>query len=158
LAELNRRGYVKLPDSKRVNSFERHRDVQAPNLIDVRCELADLGEVEVTPVSSRYNRESKIWNDLMATHHYLGNGPLCGAQIRYLVRSETSGLLGGLSFSAATFRLKKRDEWIGWSDRARRAHLEQIVCNSRFLIAGCVQVPNLASHVLGLSLSRLPKD
>ena len=35
----------------------------------------------------------------MQAHHPLGAGPLCGAQIRYLIACE-AGVLGGLSFSA----------------------------------------------------------
>jgi hypothetical protein len=94
----------------------------------------------------------------MEGYHYLGRGPLCGAQIRYLVRSAVKGWLGGLSFSSATWRLKSRDEWIGWSEGARRANLERVVCNSRFLILPTVEVPNLASHVLSLNVSRLSED
>jgi hypothetical protein len=63
-----------------------------------------------------------------------------------------------LSFSAAAWRLKSRDQWIGWSERAQRANLEKVVCNSRFLIAPSVQVANLASHVLAVSVGRLARD
>jgi hypothetical protein len=94
----------------------------------------------------------------MRQHHYLGAGPLCGAQVRYLIRDETHGVLGGLSFSGATKRLKGRDEWIGWSERARRTNLQKVVCNSRFLIAPSVKVPHLASRALSLALGRLPED
>lgn len=94
----------------------------------------------------------------MKKFHYLGSGPLCGAQIRYLVRSTLYGWLGALSFSAATKRLKARDIWIGWNEAARQAHLAEVVCNSRFLILPTVRVPNLASHVLSRCLSRLPAD
>jgi len=94
----------------------------------------------------------------MSRFHPRVNGPLCGAQIRYVVRSSVHGWLGGLSFSAATWRLKDRDQWIGWSEAARRAHLHQVVCNSRFLILPTVRVPHLASHVLGRTLARLRPD
>jgi hypothetical protein len=42
-----------------------------------------------------------------------------------------------------------RDRWIGWSDEARRRHLQKIVTHSRFLILPWVEVPHLASHLLG---------
>src|SRR5208337_1434160 len=105
--------------------------------------------------SSRYAQESKIWSALMSRYHYLGSGPICGAQIRYLVKSD-QGYLGALSFSSPTFALACRDRYIGWTEAARRAHLEQVVCNSRFLLLP--QVPHLASHVLSLALARLPTD
>jgi hypothetical protein len=94
----------------------------------------------------------------MDTFHYLGRGPLCGAQIRYLVRSAEYGWLGALSFSAGMRRLKARDAWIGWSEAARHAHLGQVVGNSRFLIVPTVRVPSLASHVLSRCTAQLAAD
>lgn len=94
----------------------------------------------------------------MDTYHYLGSGPLCGAQIRYLVKSSNFGWLGGLAFSAAAWQLGPRDRWIGWSPEARQEHLSQVVCNSRFLILPQVHVPNLASHALSLAAGRLAQD
>jgi len=68
------------------------------------------------------------------------------------------GYLGGLSFSAAAWRLGARDQWIGWDEERRKAGLEKVVGNSRFLILPTVKVPNLASHVLSLAVSRLARD
>ena len=78
-------------------------------------------------------------------------------QIRYLIVCE-AGVLGSLSFSAPAWRLAPRDEWIGWDDAARCTGLSKVVANSRFLILPGVQVPNLASHALALSLKRLSAD
>jgi hypothetical protein len=75
-----------------------------------------------------------------------------------LIHSEHYGWVGGLSFSAATWRLKARDQFIGWSERARRQNLQRVVCNSRFLILPTVRVANLASHVLSRCLNRLAVD
>lgn len=159
LAELERRGQVQLPAAAKVVPWGRPRARAAPPPVaEIRGELAELGGVEVVPVSSRYSSASRVWNGLMETYHYLGGGPLCGAQIRYLVRSQRQGWVGALSFSAATFQLEKRDTWIGWSEQARRANLEKVVCNSRFLIVPSIAVPNLASHVLGRSVDRLAQD
>jgi hypothetical protein len=94
---------------------------------------------------------------MMQAHHPLGAGPLCGAQLRYLVACE-AGFVGGLSFSAPAWRLAPRDAWIGWDDRTRQAELSKVVANSRFLILPSVRVPNLASHVLSQALARLAKD
>ena len=110
------------------------------------------------PVSSRYAKAHQTWRSLLDTYHYLGSGPLCGAQIRYLVESSIYGAIGALAFTSASFALKARDEHIGWTEAARRANLPQVVCNARFLIAPSVEVPNLASHVLSLALARLADD
>jgi hypothetical protein len=122
------------------------------------CTLEELGEIRIVAVSSRYSRTSQSWNALMERFHYLGKGPLCGAQLRYLVESSRHGWVGALAFSAALWRLKARDTYIGWTEAARRAHLHRVVCNSRFLILPCVHVPHLASHVLSRCLARLGAD
>jgi len=160
LLELERRGGVQLPAREEVASFkpEATKRRSPPEVAEVRCRLDELGEVAVVPVTSRYSKSSEIWNGLMEAYHYLGAGPLCGAQVRYLVRCSSYGWLGALSFSAATWRLKSRDKWIGWSEGARVANLQQVVCNSRFLLAPSVEVPNLASHVLARSVHRLARD
>jgi hypothetical protein len=129
--------------------------VDAP---EVECTLSELGEIKIVAVSSRYSRMSQIWNGLMERFHYLGKGPLCGAQIRYLVESSRYGWVGALAFSAAQWRLQERDTYIGWTEPARRAHLNQVVCNSRFLILPSVRVRNLASHVLSRCMTRLVSD
>jgi hypothetical protein len=125
---------------------------------EVRDELKQLQPVEVIRIDSSESLESAIWNELMDAYHYLGAGPLCGSQIRYLIRNQKHGWLGGLAFSAAAWKVKVRDEWIGWSQQARQQQLNQIVNNSRFLILPHVCVPHLASHALGLALRRLRSD
>ena len=100
-------------------------------------------------------RQRRVWNTLIANHHPCGMTTFAGAQMRYLVDSE-HGWLAAVGFSAAALRLAAREQWIGWSDRQRRAHLDKLVCLSRFLTGGgCA---NLASHVLGRVLRRLPGD
>jgi len=161
LVELEKRGAVQLPEAAKfpsVASTSRRRKIAASADPEVRCSLEELGDLEVTPVSGRFSKDSRIWRELMRQHHYLGAGPLIGAQVRYLIRSQAHGVLGGLSFSAASKRLKSRDDLIGWSERARRANLQKVVCNSRLLICPGVRVPNLASHVLALALKRLSAD
>lgn len=161
LLELHRRGLIPLPAAEE-SCFERScAKPPADRLIDVpelQCTLKQLGEIEIVAVSSRYSKTSQIWNGLMERFHYLGKGPLCGAQIRYLVRSSRHGWVGALAFSAAMWRLKVRDKYIGWTEAARRANLDRVVCNSRLLILPSVHVPNLASHVLSLCMARLMED
>lgn len=159
LCELNRKNILDLPEPAGVFGFEaKKKQAKAPDIPHLEQKLKQLGEVRVTPVSSRYAKESRIWFALMDRYHYLGNGPLCGSQIRYLVQSPDHGCLGALAFSSAPFALKDRDAYIGWTEAARRANLKYLVCNSRFLILPTVKVKNLASHVLSEALSRLPDD
>jgi hypothetical protein len=159
LAELHRRKLIELPEC---GAYAFHtRRVRPPEhaaLFPVNCPLAELGPVELIPIHSASSKNSRIWNALFDSYHYLKSGPLCGAQLRYLVRSERFGWLGGLSFSASAWRVRCRDEFIGWSEDARKHRLQFAVNNSRFLILPMVKVPGLASHVLTQCASRLADD
>jgi hypothetical protein len=161
LLQLHRRGLVPLPEVCR-SAFFAAKKTKQPTPLPAReavcCNLSQLGKVELEKIGSRYSKASRLWKALMDSYHYLGAGPLCGAQMRYLIRSPGYGYLGALAFSAAAWRVAARDRWIGWSEQARRQHLSKVVCNSRFLILPQVQVANLASHVLSLCTRRIQQD
>ena len=159
LAKLHRAGVIQLP---RVEAFPAARPLPPPPQeplppVEERG-LAELQPVEVAPVGAAESRTAQTWNELMQRYHYLGAGPLCGAQIRYAIRSHRGEWLGGLAFSAAAWRVRVRDEWVGWSEAARQQHLPEVIANSRFLILPWLRVPHLASHVLGQALRRLARD
>ena len=158
LLKLSDRGLIELPAPK-ADAFKKKAD--APVVVDswltIETTLVGLGRVWLEPVDGGKAEASKQWWDMMRAHHPQGGAPLCGAQLRYSVHCE-AGLLGGLGFSAAAWRLGARDKWIGWSDATRQKMLSRVVNNSRFLILPGVRVDNLASHVLGLALSRLAAD
>ena len=164
LGKLHQRGAITLPPRTGKYDFQQPGEHQANSVWPqgappaVNCPLDELGDVKICAVSSRYAKSSGVWNAVMDEFHEYGSGPLCGAQIRYLIQSERYGLLGAMSFSSPTYRLKARDRWIGWSEAARHAHLREVVLNSRFLILPTVKVENLASHVLSLALKRLCVD
>lgn len=122
----------------------------------IDCRLDKLQPIELVRVANR--GQSQIWNELMERYHPLGSGPLCGAQLRYLIRGANGKWLGGMAFSAASWRLQARDQWIGWSTTAREQNLNQVAGNTRFMILPHVRVPHLASHVLSLAANRLQQD
>lgn len=103
------------------------------------------------------DEQRRIWNELFVSEHPRGAGPLVGRQLHYLVHSA-HGWLGGLAFAAAALQLHARDRWIGWEVDERRRYLDRVVGLSRFLIRPLVRCQNLASHVLGRALARLPED
>jgi hypothetical protein len=160
MARLRHKGILHLPSHPNPFAVQRSsasisKELDIPQL---NCRLHEMGRVSVVPVKSRYSRESKTWFALLDRYHYLGSGPLCGAQIRYLVKSSIHGCLGALAFSSGAWALRCRDQYIGWTEGARRENLSRLVGNDRFLILPSVEVKNLASHVLSLALSRLPDD
>jgi len=160
LLKLDRRGVIELPPlTQRVTGSKDKKFCEpTPTPEPIECSLKELGGVELVRVNSAESQASRCWNELMERYHYLGSGPLCGAQLRYLIKSGKGQWLGGLAFSASAWRIQARDHWIGWSDRARKENLHKVVSNSRFLICPWVKVQNLASHVLAQAISRLRAD
>jgi hypothetical protein len=161
LLRFERFGLLKLPPAHcwgNGRTLRERPEISGYEISPLSCTLEELGQVELIRIDSPRSMVSRVWRTLLETYHYLGAGPLCGAQIRYLIKSEHYGWLGGLAFSAAAWRLEPRDSWIGWSEQARRENLNRVICNSRFLIPPQVQVPNLASLVLSLAIKRLVKD
>jgi len=157
LNKLERRGVIELPAAREVNFAPRMaRPAEPMPWPQIEAGLSKLGAIELVVVNGD-KALSRQWRAMMQAHHPLGDGPLCGAQLRYLIRSK-QGILGGLSFSAAAWRLGVRDQWIGWSDSMRERRLSRVVGNTRFLILPSVRVKNLASHVLGLATGQLAGD
>jgi len=98
-----------------------------------------------------------LWNDLIIQQHPCGDAPLVGTQLRYLIGSD-HGWLGALGFGPAAFLLGARDQWIGWSTRARLEHLREVVCLSRLLIRQEVRCINLVSKTWSMAVARLGED
>jgi hypothetical protein len=123
LLKLARRGVIPLPAGKDV-SFAKPAGGSVPDTgwLTIEAKLSELGRVWLVPVASGQTELSDTWWSMMQAHHPLGAGPLCGAQLRYLVACE-AGFVGGLSFSAPAWRLAPRDTWIGWNDSTRQAEL-----------------------------------
>lgn len=156
LSALHHRGTLQLGASTFVWPQRRPVEKLAAPPQPLSSALAEVGPVELVLVRGRRGQAGRLWRQAME-HHYLGAGPLCGAQLRYLIQSP-AGCLGALAFSAPALKVRARDQVIGWSEEVRRHQLHRVVNNSRFLILPWVEVPHLASHVLGLAATRLPAD
>jgi len=102
--------------------------------------------------------EVQHWNSLVCEHHYLKSANLVGEQLRYAVtyQGQWVALLG---WSAASFHLKEREKWLGWSNLQRRSRLHLLAQNSRFVVlVDRTRWPNLASRALGLVCPGLSPD
>jgi hypothetical protein len=98
-----------------------------------------------------------LFRELVGRHHYLGHAVPFGAHLRYLFYSGDR-VLGAMQFSSPAWRMAVREGWIGWDESARRANLQRVVNQSRFLILPWVRIANLASVVLARALRRLRED
>ncbi|MEO8164768.1 MAG: IS4 family transposase, partial [Betaproteobacteria bacterium] len=125
---------------------------RATNVPNVVSEVQGLRLVEVAD-----QEHLKLWNELMIGEHPLHDARMVGRQFRYLIASD-HGWLGGLGFGSCALYLEGRDQWIGWSDAQRTAHLGRVINMTRFLIRPNIRCQNLASHVLGLCARRIAGD
>jgi hypothetical protein len=159
LLALHRAGHLELPAPRHrhVNRAEWHRRA-ADVPIDrtpVRASLRELKPLVFCQV--RRTPEEPLFNALLAQHHELGYVQPVGEQLKYLVYAGDR-VVAALSWSSAAHGLSCRDQFIGWSVEAKRKNRHLLAYNSRFLIPPWVEVPHLASHVLGRMARLLPVD
>ena len=121
LARLERSGALVLPAARPV-SWQAGEAAAPAAAAVLRRRFAIWSGVELQVVTGG-TAGSGQWNGLMQAYHPLGSGPLCGAQLRYLIVSRRLGVIGGLSVSAPAWRLSARDAWLGWSDERRGEQL-----------------------------------
>jgi hypothetical protein len=151
-------GLLALPAPRNTNGNGRgpRHDRQPMLPLDtIHAPLADLGPLTPRVVSTL--SDSRTWNTLIATHHYLGYTPLAGAQLRYLIHAP-AGVVAALGFAASAWTCAPRDTHLGWDSPTRQARLHLVIGNARFLILPHVRVPHLASTILGRITRRLPAD
>jgi hypothetical protein len=158
---LHRAGHIELPPVRYrpPNPFSVRKKPTVDVPIDrspLRCELAALRPLTFRQV--RRTDEEPVFNALIETHHYLGYTQPVGAHLKYLVRARDGRLVACLSWSSAPRHLGARDRFIGWSAEARRRNIRFIAYNPRYLIFPWVEVPHLASHLLGQMVRVLNRD
>jgi len=148
---LHRAGHIPLPPPRHamINNIVRRR-VPEPVEVDtsaIRGALSDLQPLQFVQV--RRSPQEKLVDGLIHQYHYLGYIRPVGEHLKFLVVSRASRPVACLMFSSAPRHLGPRDRFIGWSPAARRRNIRFIAYNPRFLIPPWVEVPHLASHVLG---------
>ena len=162
LEELEARSVIKLPKPRqgkpKGTRSKAGRSQRGEADQPIRGRVKDLGKVVLTKVESVKDRE--LWKELVDRYHYLGFKTPFGAYLRYLITSQEPQprMLGCLQFSSPAWALEKRDEWIGWDGETRKARLQLIVQNSRFLLLPWIEVKGLASHVLSKAARQVPGD
>ena len=101
-------------------------------------------------------KEHKRFDALMGEYHYLGETRSVGDAMR-MVAEIDGEWVGLLMWGSAAYRLKSRDEFIGWTATQRAQRQKLVVQNRRFLLlAERGENPNLASHILGAVIRALP--
>jgi len=159
LLMLHRAGQIELPPVRQIslNPFVR-RVRPAPVLIDRTPLAAALKAIQPIAIQQvRRTAQEPLFNSLIEQHHYLGYEQPVGAHLKYLIWSH-SRPMACLAWSSAARHLGSRDRYIGWSATARRRNIRLVAYNTRFLILPWIQVPHLASHILGRVTKSLSRD
>ena len=160
LLKLERAGHIRLPPRIRPssNSLRNCRSPVAPvenaPIYDTLRNLRPLHVSVVEPGSE----EARLFHGLLAHYHYLGHRNTVGENLRYLVRDRYSRPVACALFGSAAWKCAARDAFLGWDRLTRERNLQGLTNNTRFLIPAWVQVPHLASHVLGLIARRIRAD
>ena len=144
---------VRLPDAEAMEFAPHARPASDFADSSVSCSLRDLGALSLELVAATEDR--RRWEAMIETHRPEGWRRPPGGQVRYWVRSERHGLLGGLGFTAAGIQLGPRDGVIGWSGDARVVNIGKVVYNHRLLLLPGVRVKGLASRVLRQATGRI---
>ncbi len=154
---LERGGAIELPAVRgHFPKRSEHRpELLVPDNRPVRGPLAELGVLEFQQV--RRTPQEALFNSLLEQYHYLRYQQPVGEHLKYLV-SAKGQVIACLAWCSAPRHLASRDRFIGWSAEARTRNLRLLAYNTRFLILPWVQVPHLASHILGRMAKIVPRD
>ncbi len=157
LLRLQRAGLVELPAIQHQGRTARRRPIPIPlhSQEPIQASLSELGSLEVQMV--RGTRWEPLYKGLIEAYHYLGYRQIVGEHLKYLVFHQGRPL-ACLGWGAAAWKVAARDRFIGWQAAHRDRHLHLLAQNARFLILPWVQVPHLASHLLGRMARLLSRD
>jgi hypothetical protein len=160
LERLESQDALTLPGKRPCGSSKPRKCITPAKQSQVHSQLTgsveDFTPLDVERVQTQEQRE--LFKDLLARYHYLGYAMPFGARIQYLVyvSRPRREVVGCLQFSSPAWRMKARDQWIGWDDKRRATGLQQVINNSRFLVLASIR--NLASAMLSCTLQRLKSD
>jgi hypothetical protein len=157
LLRMEEQALIELPPRLRPkNNLKEKSFAQIPFFVQEPIN-GSVGEHD-RPYIERVNpQDGYLWDYLVFHHHYLGLPKLVGEHIKHLVYLH-GRVVACLSWASAAWKVKARDQFIGWQEPTRRRNLSLVANNTRFLILPWVKVKYLASTALSLSIRRLRAD
>lgn len=159
MLKLHRSGHIKLPEKRCTpkNPFVKRKkpDQITVDQTPLRTTVSAIKPVEFRQV--RRGPSEKLFNSLIEHHHYLGYCQPVGEHLKYIVFSKDRPI-ACFAWSSPPRHIGCRDRFIGWPKAVREKNLSLMTYNSRFLLLPWVEVPYLASHLLGRMVKILPND
>lgn len=161
LRKLEKLGYIRLPKAIQSNGNSSRRYCVQPVLHSkepIDAPLKSLYPIDIQLIEKGY--QLKLFKYFISSYHYLGWSGTVGENLKYLFFDRHERPLGCLMFGAAAWKVKPRDNYIGWGAEIRKQNLSLslIINNNRFLLLPWVNVPHLASHILGKVCRRVNRD
>lgn len=156
LLRLEEQGFVELPKRLRPKNNLKEKSLDQVPLFLKEPMDGSAGDYD-RPSFELLQKDNYLWDYLVYHCHYLGLPKLVGEHIRYLVYINGQ-VVACLSWASAAWKIKARDQFIGWDEERKRKNLHLIANNTRFLIPEWVRVKHLASRILALNLKRLSAD
>jgi hypothetical protein len=157
LERLEAEGIIQLPAVN--TALQNKRSVHIPaiefNTKDIKGEITEYEPIRLA--IAQPGQELKRWRAYINQFHMLGDKTVFGSRFQYFVKSGDTEL-GCIQFSASSWALEEREKWIGWTVDDRKARLNLVVNNSRFLIFPWVHIRNLASKALSLAVKQIQED
>lgn len=157
LLRLEEKRFIDLPPRLRPkNNLKKKSFAQTPlfKKDDLYGTVNQYGDLQIQLVKTG---DDYLWGYLLHHYHYLGLPKLVGEHLRYLAYLDGQ-VIACLAWASAAFKVKSRDDYIGWNDETRKGRLHLVANNARFLVLPWIRVKYLASKVLALTLKRLSND
>ncbi len=130
LERLESQGVLTLPDKKSCGSNKPRKLIAPAEPGQVHSELTgsveEFAPLDVERVENRQQRQ--LFGELLSRYHYLGYAMPYGARLQYLVyvSRPRREVVGCVQFSSPAWRMKVRDQWIGWDDATHKRHGAQV--------------------------------
>ena len=157
LLRLEEQGFIELPQRLRPKNNLKKKSFDQIPLFSKEPLNGSAGEYGWPRIELVNSQNSYLWDYLLHHHHYLGLPKLVGEHLRYLVYINGQ-VVACLSWASAAWKVKGRDQFIGWDEETKRKNLHLIANNTRFLIPEWVRIKHLASRVLAFNLKGLSTD
>jgi hypothetical protein len=159
LEMLESEGVLTLP--VKVGTLKKSNVQNYINIINEIPSAEVVGTVkEFEPVKlviAKQGTELKRWRSYVNQFHMLRDKTVFGSRLQYFIKSGDIEL-GCMQFSASSWALEERENWIGWTVEDRKVRLNLIINNSRYLIFPWVHIKNLASKALSIAAKQIQED
>ena len=158
LLTLHRKGLINIPPAKcSSNNDLRNKSIPVVDIdrSPMKETLSDFGPVSIKLV--RHSELEPLYNSLVHHYHYLGYQQIVGAHLKYMAFIDDRPV-ACLGWGSAAWRVKSRDDFIGWDKPTKDERLHFVANNTRFLVLPWILLKCLASKVLAMNAKRVCGD